>query len=93
MQFGNLYSLVPLPPSLPNTVTGVFLNTLKFIVKDCDATTGEPDDDVGFADEYVVSEGWVNLGVVWECEATLCADLFNHGSVRFFHLAIATVNN
>lgn len=36
-------------------VTGTFLNTLKFNVKDCDPTTGEPDSDQGFADEYVVS--------------------------------------
>lgn len=35
-------------------VTGTFLNTLKFNVKDCDQETGEPDDDVGYADEYVV---------------------------------------
>jgi len=38
-------------------VTGTFLNTLKFLVKDCDPTTGEPDDDVGYDDEYVVSGG------------------------------------
>jgi len=37
------------------SVTGTFLNTLKFQVKDCDPTTGEPDSDVGYADEYVVS--------------------------------------
>lgn len=35
-------------------VTGTFLNTLKFQVKDCDPTTGEPESDVGYADEYVV---------------------------------------
>ena len=40
-------------------VTGTFLNTLKFNVKDCDPTTGEPDDDEGpgYEDEYVVSVG------------------------------------
>ena len=39
------------------SVTGTFLNTLKFNVKDCDPTTGEPDDDEGpgYEDEYVVS--------------------------------------
>jgi len=37
------------------SVSGTFLNTLKFQVKDCDPTTGEPDSDVGYADEYVVS--------------------------------------
>ena len=35
-------------------VNGTFLNTLKFQVKDCDPSTGEPDSDVGYADEYVV---------------------------------------
>ena len=44
-----------------HTVTGTFLNTLKFTVKDCDPNTGEPDDDVGFDDEYVVSEGLINV--------------------------------
>ena len=38
-----------------NLVTGTFLNTLKFTVKDCDPATGEPDEDVGYDDEYVVS--------------------------------------
>ena len=33
------------------------MNTLKFVVKDCDPNTGEPDDEVGYPDEYVVREG------------------------------------
>ena len=37
-------------------VTGTFLNTLKFTVKDCDPNTGEPDEEVGFDDEYVVRD-------------------------------------
>ena len=49
------YTLVELQD--PNTVTGTFLNTLKFTVKDCDPNTGEPDDEVGYGDEYVVSKG------------------------------------
>ena len=36
------------------TVTGTFSCTRKFLVKDCDPNTGEPDDD-GYEDEYVVS--------------------------------------
>ena len=36
------------------SVTGSFACTLKFLVKDCDPQTGEPDDD-GYDDEYVVS--------------------------------------
>ena len=30
--------------------------TLKFIVKDCDPTTGEPDCDEGYPDEYVLED-------------------------------------
>ena len=36
-------------------VTCTFTNTLKFVVKDCDPSTGEPDDE-GYEDEYVVSD-------------------------------------
>ena len=36
------------------SATSTFSCTLKFIVKDCDPNTGEPDDD-GYEDEYVVS--------------------------------------
>ena len=50
---GTTYTLVRMND--PNSVTGTFLNTLKFVVKDCDPNTGEPDDDVGYEDEYVVS--------------------------------------
>ena len=35
-------------------MTGTFACTLKFLVKDCDPQTGEPDED-GYDDEYVVS--------------------------------------
>ena len=38
-------------------VTGSFLNTMKFVSKDCDPTTGEPDEGTGFDDEYVVMRG------------------------------------
>lgn len=37
-------------------VTCTFTNTLKFVVKDCDPSTGEPDEE-GYEDEYVVSTG------------------------------------
>ena len=50
---GTTYTLVKMND--PNSVTGTFLNTLKFVVKDCDPNTGEPDDEVGYDDEYVVS--------------------------------------
>ena len=35
------------------SVTCTFTNTLKFVVKDCDPSTGEPDEE-GYEDEYVV---------------------------------------
>ena len=35
-------------------VSASFSCTLKFVVKDCDPNTGEPDDDEGYEDEYVV---------------------------------------
>ena len=42
-------------------MTGTFLNTLKFKVLDCDPNTGEPDDEVGFDDEYVVSSTYTHI--------------------------------
>ena len=48
----------------PCLVTGTFLNTLKFRVKDCNPETGEPDDDVGFDDEYVVRRGFFSTIVL-----------------------------
>ena len=35
--------------------TGTFNATLKFVVKDCDPSTGLPDSDEGYDDEYMVS--------------------------------------
>ncbi|XP_065910406.1 coatomer subunit gamma-2-like isoform X1 [Dysidea avara] len=51
-QPGTCYTLVEITD--PDAISGTFLNTLKFQVKDCDPTTGEPDNDVGYADEYVL---------------------------------------
>ena len=52
-QPGTTYTLVAMENT--NAVSGTFLNTLKFLVKDCDPTTGEPDsEDGGFDDEYVL---------------------------------------
>lgn len=33
---------------------GSFSNTLKFLVKDCDPSTGEADEGEGYEDEYLV---------------------------------------
>ena len=37
-------------------VSASFSCTLKFVVKDCDPTTGEADDDEGYEDEYVLED-------------------------------------
>ncbi|GFS18406.1 coatomer subunit gamma [Elysia marginata] len=51
---GTTYTLVRLPAE-PTQVTGTFACTLKFLVKDCDPQTGEPDDE-GYDDEYVLED-------------------------------------
>ncbi|KAH6577516.1 hypothetical protein BASA61_008862 [Batrachochytrium salamandrivorans] len=40
--------------------TAYFSNTLKFVVKDCDPNTGEPDDE-GFQDEYLLEDIEITL--------------------------------
>lgn len=37
----------------PSAVSCTFSCTMKYLVRDCDPNTGEPDDD-GYDDEYVV---------------------------------------
>ncbi|XP_071960744.1 coatomer subunit gamma-2-like [Antedon mediterranea] len=53
-QPGTTYTLVKIPED-PMSVSCTFSNTFKFLVKDCDPTTGEPDDD-GYEDEYVLED-------------------------------------
>lgn len=55
-----------------SSVTCTFSNTLKFVVKDCDPNTGEPDDE-GYEDEYVVR-------VTLFCVACLLVFYFSHTS-------------
>uniref|UniRef100_A0A8K9XNZ1 Coatomer subunit gamma n=1 Tax=Oncorhynchus mykiss TaxID=8022 RepID=A0A8K9XNZ1_ONCMY len=54
-QPGSCYSLVRLPEDDPTAVSCTFSCTLKYLVKDCDPNTGEPDDD-GYDDEYVLED-------------------------------------
>uniref|UniRef100_A0AAY5KEQ2 Coatomer subunit gamma n=1 Tax=Esox lucius TaxID=8010 RepID=A0AAY5KEQ2_ESOLU len=54
-QPGSCYSLVSLPEDDPTAVSCTFSCTLKYLVKDCDPNTGEPDDD-GYDDEYVLED-------------------------------------
>lgn len=52
---GVVYIIVTTPADMPEWV-GSMSPTLKFIVKDCDPTTGEPDSQDGYEDEYVLED-------------------------------------
>ncbi|KAI1882276.1 hypothetical protein AGOR_G00249010 [Albula goreensis] len=54
-QPGSCYSLVHLPDDDPTAVSCTFSCTMKYLVRDCDPNTGEPDDD-GYDDEYVLED-------------------------------------
>lgn len=50
---GSIYVVYKRPQGI--TPSGTFSNVLKFVVKDCDPNTGEPDEE-GFEDEYQVED-------------------------------------
>ncbi|CAF0898652.1 unnamed protein product [Didymodactylos carnosus] len=52
---GTTYTLVKLPDD-PTGVTGTLTCTMKYTVKDCDPATGVPDDEEGYADEFVLED-------------------------------------
>lgn len=52
---GTTYTVVQYSDD-PTQVSASFSCTLKFVVKDCDPVTGEPDDDEGYDDEYVLED-------------------------------------
>jgi coatomer protein complex subunit gamma len=54
------YALVRMPED-PTQVTATFNCVLKFIVKDCDPNTGEPDNEEGYQDEYALESVEVNV--------------------------------
>ncbi|KPP67563.1 coatomer subunit gamma-2-like, partial [Scleropages formosus] len=54
-QPGSCYCLVRLPEDDPTAVSCTFSCTMKYLVRDCDPNTGEPDDD-GYDDEYVLED-------------------------------------
>ncbi|KAL3269215.1 hypothetical protein HHI36_008297 [Cryptolaemus montrouzieri] len=59
---GTCYVILKFPENdLPNTI-GTFGAVLKFIVKDCDPTTGLPDTDEGYDDEYMLEDLEITLG-------------------------------
>lgn len=73
---GHTYALIKIPDD-PSQVTSTFECVMKFIVKDCDPSTGEPDND-GYEDEYALENVEVdvadhvqkvlkaNFGASWE---------------------------
>lgn len=52
---GSTYTIVEFPEDVLNSAAS-FGATLKFIVKDCDPNTGEPDSDEGYDDEYMLED-------------------------------------
>ncbi|KAL1137720.1 hypothetical protein AAG570_009416, partial [Ranatra chinensis] len=56
----NTYVVLQFPDQLSLTVAN-FGATLKFIVKDCDPTTGIPDTEEGYDDEYMLEEVELNI--------------------------------
>ncbi|XP_029471888.1 coatomer subunit gamma-2 [Rhinatrema bivittatum] len=59
-QPGMCYTLVRLPEDDPTAVSCTFNCTMKFVVRDCDPSTGLPDDE-GYDDEYVLEDLEVTL--------------------------------
>jgi len=57
---GTVYVVLATPPDMTDWV-GTMSPTLKFIVKDCDPNTGEPDSDEGYEDEYVLEDLEVSM--------------------------------
>lgn len=59
---GTSYIILKFPQEdLPNTV-GTFGAVLRFLVKDCDPSTGLPDSDEGYNDEYTLEDVEITLG-------------------------------
>lgn len=53
---GIIYVILKTPSEDLSECIGTISSTLKFTVKDCDPSTGEPDSDEGYADEYVLED-------------------------------------
>lgn len=54
-EVGSTYVIVEYPNEVASSAAS-FGATLKFIVKDCDPNTGEPDSDEGYDDEYILED-------------------------------------
>jgi coatomer protein complex subunit gamma len=74
---GTFYVILATPEDMSEWA-GTVSATLKFVVKDCDPTTGEPDTDEGYPDEYLLEDldisvadfvqraAKANFGAAWE---------------------------
>jgi len=74
---GTIYLVLACPEDISECVTSI-PTTLKFLVKDCDPVTGEPDSDEGYDDDYQLEDIDVavsdyvmramkgNFGAAWE---------------------------
>ncbi|XP_059080210.1 coatomer subunit gamma-2-like [Tigriopus californicus] len=51
-----IYAILASPEDELSEWIGTVSPTLKFVVKDCDPNTGEPDSDEGYPDEYVLED-------------------------------------
>ena len=57
---GIAYTLVKIPDD-PSQVVATFTCNMKFVVKDCDPNTGEPDNEEGYQDEYALENVEINV--------------------------------
>ncbi|XP_066994235.1 coatomer subunit gamma [Anabrus simplex] len=83
---GTTFIVLQFPEELLSTV-GTFSATLKFLVKDCDPATGQPDSDEGYDDEYMLEDVEItladqiqkvnkaNFGSAWEEAASTYCEL------------------
>lgn len=59
-EVGSTYVIVEFPNDVPSSVA-TLCATLKFIVKDCDPATGQPDSHEGYDDEYILEDLEITL--------------------------------
>ncbi|XP_063705330.1 coatomer subunit gamma [Culicoides brevitarsis] len=100
------YVIVEFPPDIANS-TATFGATLKFVVKDCDPTSGQPDSEEGYDDEYILEDIEItiadqvqktkknNFSVAWESADTEewveAEDTYSLAAVSTIQDAVSTI--
>lgn len=99
------YVMMQFPEDLASTICS-FAATLRFIVKDCDPATGQPDTDEGYDDEYILEEvdvtladqiqrlSKVNFGAAWDeagDSVTQVEETYNLSSVSTIESAVQSI--